>query len=358
MTYFTPESRLVALLCVPLPAGGLINQTPTGLWQGETTRPLSPKQWFIFNERLTSAGGHDGGSQPVACPPDSFDLNNIEQADVSVLAKVLNLPESDAIQIRKRLDSVEVVEIELDRLQELGIWMVTIADPDYPNRLRENLPIQAPPVLFGVGDPKALDRGGLAVVGPRNSNDSDLFFAKEIGELCAKEGIQVISGAAKGIDRYAMTGAMEAGGQVVGVLGDSLEKHAKDPDMQQLVSSGQLTLVTCYHPKSHFEVGKAMGRNKLIYALADWALVVSCQVGQGGTWHGATSALKSLNIPVFVRTDTDLSPGNLELLKRGALEFPQLPWKNLVESLTVLSENYRPKKSIPNDQVGLFDDEE
>jgi predicted Rossmann fold nucleotide-binding protein DprA/Smf involved in DNA uptake len=341
MTYPTPESRLVAVLCTPI----------ASVEQDVSTRPLSPRQWFIINERLKALEGvdsNDGAHPEWSGAPTRF-ANFID---------TMSLPEVDVLQIKKRLDLADAVEAELDRLQELGIWILTITDPDYPNRLRENLPIQAPPVLFGFGNPKALDFGGLAVVGPRNSQDSDLLFAKEVGEQCASERIPVISGAAKGIDRYAMMGALEHGGNTLGVLGDSLEKQSTNPETQSYVESGQLTLISPYHPKSHFEVGKAMGRNKLIYALADWALVVSCQVGQGGTWHGATSAMKSLNIPVLVRTDTDSSPGNTELLKRGALEFPAPPWNNLVESLTTLSVNYLPKKSIFNDQAGLFDNEE
>jgi predicted Rossmann fold nucleotide-binding protein DprA/Smf involved in DNA uptake len=345
MKYLSPESRLAALLCVPLSS----SEFPPN----EFARPLSPKQWFIFNERLKSAGGHDG-----ACPSDGLDLNNIEQADVSVLAQVLNLPENDAIQIRKRLDLAEAVEAELERLQELGIWTITIADTDYPNRLRETLPIQAPPILFGIGRLEALDRGGLAVVGSRRASDIDLQFAHTVGKHCAGEGIQVISGGAKGIDQFAMIGALEQGGNTLGVLGDSLEKQSANSETQPHIESGQLILISPYHPASHFEVGKAMGRNKLIYALADWALVVSCQVGQGGTWNGAIAAIRSLKTPVFVRIDTEISVGNQELIRRGALEFPQPPWEGLGETLKLLSVEYRPKNSIPISQSGLFDNSE
>lgn len=45
-----------------------------------------------------------------------------------------------------------------------------------------------------------------------------------------------------------------------------------------------------------------MQLNKLIYALADVALVVSAEVDKGGTWAGATEQLDKLRlVPIYVR---------------------------------------------------------
>ena len=66
-----------------------------------------------------------------------------------------------------------------------------------------------------------------------------------------------------------------------------------------------------------------MGRNKIIYGLADFAVVVSSEFQTGGTWAGATEALKGDWCPVFVRTSEQLPKGNCELLKLGALALPE-----------------------------------
>ena len=92
------------------------------------------------------------------------------------------------------------------------------------------------------------------------------------------------SGGAKGVDGRSMSAALEAGGRVVGVLADGLERAVRAPANREAIASGRLTLLTPYSPKAPFNVGAAMGRNKLIYTLADYALVVASDAESGGTW--------------------------------------------------------------------------
>jgi predicted Rossmann fold nucleotide-binding protein DprA/Smf involved in DNA uptake len=332
MSTQSPESRLLALLCTPLPDSG------EGL--GSTAQPLSPKKWYLFRVAFEQSAFEQ--------PDDLF------SADAGAIIQHLNVSEPDAIHIRQRLDMGDQLDQELARLRELGIWMVTVADPDYPGRLVDQLLHQAPPILFGYGDPHALNHGGLAVVGPRHASESDLTYAWGLGEQCASENLQVISGGAKGIDQYAMGGALEAGGQALGVLGDSLEQRAVSPEIQYQVASGQLTLLSPYHPRVPFDVGRAMGRNKIIYALADWAVVVSCQPGKGGTWNGAITALRTTSIPVFVRAGDHMPDGNRQLLKKSAIELLEPPWANLANTLETLSADYRAKRDNADTQPGLF----
>lgn len=65
-----------------------------------------------------------------------------------------------------------------------------------------------------------------------------------------------------------------------------------------------------------------MGRNKLIYALDDYALAVAADAGRGGTWAGATQALRAGWVTVFALDGPDVPDGNRALLEKGALPFP------------------------------------
>ncbi len=65
-----------------------------------------------------------------------------------------------------------------------------------------------------------------------------------------------------------------------------------------------------------------MGRNKLIYTLADYAIVVASDAEKGGTWAGATEALRAKWIPVFVLDHPKMPQGNILLIKKGAFKFP------------------------------------
>jgi predicted Rossmann fold nucleotide-binding protein DprA/Smf involved in DNA uptake len=198
------------------------------------------------------------------------------------------------------------------------MWAVSRSDPQYPAKLRDTLKHQAPTVLFGAGEIQLLRQASVAVVGSRNIDADGTAFAQEIGRKAAAAKWAVVSGGARGTDRLAMQGALESGGVAFGVLADTLERTIRQPDVLQFLLDGQLVLLTPYLPTAGFSVGAAMGRNKVIYGLADYAVVVSSDFETGGTWAGAIEALKAGWCPVLVREGENVPKGNHELVKRGA----------------------------------------
>ncbi len=212
----------------------------------------------------------------------------------------------------------------VEQWQARAIWVVSRADAAYPRRIKVRLREGAPAVLYGCGDINLLETGGLAVVGSRAADNELIDYTMAIGQLAARAGRTVISGGAKGIDQAAMRGALEAGGRVSGVLADRLEKSAMDREHRNKLIDGQLVLISPYDPNAGFNVGHAMQRNKLIYALADVSLVVSSDINKGGTWAGATEQLDKLRlVPVYVRS-TGVSSSGLDVLRsKGALPWPE-----------------------------------
>lgn len=106
--------------------------------------------------------------------------------------------------------------------------------------------------------------------------------------------MQIISGAARGIDSSAMGGALNNGGSVIGVMADSLGRSALAKSNREAFQDGRLVLMSAYDPSAGFNVGHAMQRNKAIYALADAGLVVTSDFNKGGTWVGL---LQTLSLP-------------------------------------------------------------
>ena len=211
----------------------------------------------------------------------------------------------------------------IERWQARAIWVVSRADADYPRRLKVRLREDAPAVLYGCGEIGLLEAGGLAVVGSRHVDDPLIEYTMTVGRIAARAGRTIISGGAKGIDQAAMRGALEAGGKVSGILADGLEKITMNRDHRNLLIDGQLVLISPYDPSAGFNVGHAMQRNKLIYALADASLVVSSDLNKGGTWAGATEQLDKLRlVPVYVRSTGEVSDGLEALLKKGAIAWP------------------------------------
>jgi predicted Rossmann fold nucleotide-binding protein DprA/Smf involved in DNA uptake len=214
----------------------------------------------------------------------------------------------------------------LEQWNQSGIWVVCRSDSDYPIRYREHLKEKAPPILFGTGDRALLKGGGVAIVGSRSVDADGEAFARDVAARCARDGMPVISGGAKGVDQTAMSSALEAGGNVIGVLSDSLLRRSVEREARRALAAGRLLLLSPYHPEAAFTVGNAMGRNKLIYGLADYGVVVSSDYNKGGTWEGAIEELRRENsLPVFVRSGPSVPKGNQELIKRGGITFPCYP---------------------------------
>jgi DNA processing protein len=179
----------------------------------------------------------------------------------------------------------------------------------------------------------------VAVVGSRNLDPAGAAFAQEFARHAVAGGFAIVSGGARGTDLIAMNAALDAGGQCVGVLADSLERTIRAPEMRQFLLDRRVALLTPYAPTAGFSVGAAMGRNKVIYGLAELALVVSSEHEKGGTWAGAVEALKAAWCPVLVRATYDAPKGNRELLKKGALPLaePRLPTEEEMEAARTLT---------------------
>jgi predicted Rossmann fold nucleotide-binding protein DprA/Smf involved in DNA uptake len=247
------------------------------------------------------------------------------------------LPVPEA-RLRSLLGRGTVMALAVESWASKGLWVSSRSDKGYPQRLRSRKK-PAPPILYGVGDIGLLSDGGLAIVGSRDVDEEALDFCRKVARSCAKQEMQVVSGGARGIDTEAMMAALEAGGSAVGVLPGDLAKAALRGKYRNAIQESRLVLVSPYDPGSGFNVGHAMQRNRYIYALADYGLVVSSSPEKGGTWSGAVEALKH-GEPVFVRSQGQKIPdGNQNLGKIGALSFPEEPWTNLAEKLRQCAEN-------------------
>lgn len=293
----SPNTQAILLLTAPLLAG-----------QRETTDELlTPGEYKRLARFL-----REQQKQPS-------DLLASEAADLlQDCASVI-----DPERLKRLLGRGFLLTQAIERWQSRAIWVASRADADYPRRLKTRLKEDAPAVLYGCGDRRLLEGGGLAVVGSRLADDALLEYTQAVGRLCAKACKTLVSGGAKGIDQAAMRGALEADGRTIGVLADSLERTAMNREHRNLVLDGRLVLVSPYDPNAGFNVGNAMQRNKLIYTLADAGLVVNADFKKGGTWAGAVEQLDKLRlVPVYVRSTGEPSEGLQTLAQKGALPWP------------------------------------
>jgi predicted Rossmann fold nucleotide-binding protein DprA/Smf involved in DNA uptake len=262
---------------------------------------------------------------------------------------------------RHRLESLLGRGVQLgfavEEWQRNGIWIISRSDTDYPARYKKHLKDKAPPLLFGVGERSLLTGGGLAIIGSRNVDKEGEAFTRHTAELCAFNRMPVVSGGARGVDQFAMTATLEAGGVTIGIVAENLLKKSLERSARHAIADGRLLLLSPYHPKARFTVGTAMARNKLIYAMADYGLVVSAEHKKGGTWAGAQEELKrDVSMPVFVRVGNNTPLGNSKLINLGAIAWPEVADRNnLKQQLTELSTKTQEKKKQTAKNLSLFD---
>lgn len=235
----------------------------------------------------------------------------------------------DQQRLESLLDRGVQLGFAVEEWQRSGIWIISRSDADYPARYKKHLKDKAPPLLFGVGNRSLLKGGGLGIVGSRNVDQAGEAFTRQVAELCAYNRLPVVSGGARGVDQIVMNAALEAGGVTIGILAENLLKKSVERKARHAIAEGRLLLLSPYHPTARFTVGTAMGRNKLIYAMSDYGLVVSAEHKKGGTWAGAMEELKRENsLPVFVRMGNVIPTGNSKLLDLGAISWPDSIDKN------------------------------
>ena len=237
------------------------------------------------------------------------------------LCNVHGLGNEMATRVTALLDRAFAMAFELDRLQHSGIHTLTPFDQHYPCLFKHRLKEKAPVVLHAAGPLDLLDCPGLGVVGSRDIGEEGAEVAKGAARLASQMGLPVVSGGARGVDSLAMNAAVDeqgSGGTAVGFLADSLERQLKQSDTRRAILGDQVLLCTPYRPDGRFTAGRAMGRNKLIYAGSLVTLVVASDKDTGGTWAGAVEALKHGYGPVAVWQGPGEGPGNEHLANLGA----------------------------------------
>src|SRR5438067_9143632 len=153
--------------------------------------------------------------------------------DPASVARAAGIEGDLAERIAQLLDAATSFAFELDVAEQSGLRVVASVDDDYPSTLIDRLGRGAPPLLYVAGDPTLLGPALFGIVGSRDVDEAAAAVARSAAAEAVRNGLGVVSGGAKGVDRLAMGAALDAGGVVVGVLADSLVRTARDPDLRR-----------------------------------------------------------------------------------------------------------------------------
>lgn len=227
----------------------------------------------------------------------------------------------------------------LDKLDKLGINIVTILDENYPNRLRYIY--DNPSVLYYKGDFIEEDKISIAIVGSRKSTSYGKWASDKFSKDLARIGVTVISGMAKGIDTCAHRGALDESGRTIAVLGsgvDVIYPKSNKTLYEDIISHGVVM--------SEFPIGTKPfasnfpQRNRIISGMSLGVIVIEA-TEKSGSLITATHALEQ-GKEVFAlpgNINSIFSRGTNGLIKDGAKIVMDI--EDILEEVNELKEKMR-----------------
>ena len=203
---------------------------------------------------------------------------------------------------------------------DINFEVVTIYDRCYPEQLKHIY--DAPKRLYVRGNKNILGNVGIAIVGCRDNTKYGELVSKNLAYNLSKNGINIISGLAKGIDSFAHIGAIYAKGKTIAILGNGIDTiYPKENEMiaNKIIEYGG-TIISEYPIGSKINKDNFPARNRIISGLSKGIVVVEAKE-ESGSLITADFALEQ-GRDVFAVPGSIISResiGTNELIKQGAI---------------------------------------
>lgn len=200
---------------------------------------------------------------------------------------------------------------------------ITADDPVYPVEIRELLSSKT---IHAVGSTGLLGRSAIGVCGSRDASERALRWAYEFGAEAAKRDLVVVSGYARGVDRMAHLGAIEAGGATIAVLPTGIRQFRMLKELRAHADlESNFLAVSMFDPDATWEAWRAMERNRLIVGLSTAVFVIEAR-DRGGTISAAHECVRQGKklYAIAYKTPSTEDEGNQKLIADSAIPLAHL----------------------------------
>jgi DNA processing protein len=177
-----------------------------------------------------------------------------------------------------RIASRDQAEQELAALDKLGGRLIVWGDAGYPPHLAAI--DDAPPLLAILGDPDALARPSVAIVGSRNASLNGRRLAETLAADIGRAGCVVVSGLARGIDAAAHRGALATGTVAVVAGGVDVIYPRENTDLYRRIAETG-AVVSEIPPGVAPQARHFPRRNRIISGLSQAVVVVEANTRSG-----------------------------------------------------------------------------
>lgn len=201
------------------------------------------------------------------------------ESPVSRLRRTPGVGES-TIKLIRKAQNLQRAETELKLAHKDGLKVLSYLDPAYPNPLK--FIHNAPLFLFQKGNLDFNAQPNVAIVGTRRATS----YGKEMAERCAKrlakEGINVVSGLAYGIDIAAHKAVLGVEGKTTAVLAHGLDMiYPPNHAAKALAMQTKGALLTEYLRHSEPDAMHFPARNRIIAGICQAVIVVEAKAKGG-----------------------------------------------------------------------------
>lgn len=221
--------------------------------------------------------------------------------------------------VDERLSNASRLALELEELNQSGIWVTTEFEETFPTKLTDTLGRKAPPFLYVAGEPINFQLKAVGFVGSRNADETDLAHTRDLVDIAIQDGFSIVSGGAKGVDTASEEEGLVQGGPVIEFPAEGIKNRLSNNDIREAILDGTLTVASMYRPDASWSVGGAMGRNKLIHGFGEYTIAVRSGDETGGTWEGSTENLSNKWSSLLVCSHHESVHGNEKLISKGGI---------------------------------------
>lgn len=229
--------------------------------------------------------------------PEQTD-RELTEADLMVLGYNREMAE----RIVHLLAQESLLDAYLAKGKRQGSVPITRVSDWYPHILRQRLGLDSPGCLWARGDVEILNTPAIALVGSRDLREPNREFAEAVGAQAARQGLTLVSGNARGADRAAQEACLRAGGKVISIVADSLNR----------VPLRNVLYLSEDGFDEEFSAQRALSRNRCIHALGRMVFVAQSELKKGGTWSGTVRNLRFGWSPVVCFQDGSEAAEQLE----------------------------------------------
>ena len=228
---------------------------------------------------------------------------------------ILNKAQLDALASGPDDKRVKEVQYKLD---SQGAYAVCLDDSTYPRILKET--DDPPCVLYVKGSLDDVEPA-VAIIGTRSPSHYGKDTAFRLARNLSIQGITIISGLARGIDKEAHLGALEGLSKTVAVLGSGIDiiyppEHDKLAD--KIATKG--AVITELPPGTNPDAKNFPRRNRIISGLCQGVIIVEATI-KSGAMITARYALEQGRLIMAVPGNiTNVrSQGTHHLIRQGAV---------------------------------------